>query len=103
MPRERGSFPRDRESAESCPPHPEDMGQRICADYHPTNGGYWIAHNDAEWAFYTARRAAGDRCDFARLRKMREAAGDVRSGQGRLFGERDQEIKGRRQREWATV
>ena len=58
-----------------------ERGHRICA----LPEGYWLARNDAEWAAYTEDRADGARCDFARLRRMREAAREAIGKQGLLF------------------
>ena len=58
-----------------------ERGHRVCA----LPEGYWLARNDAEWAAYTEDRADGARCDFARLRRMREAAREAIGKQGLLF------------------
>ena len=58
-----------------------ERGHRVCA----LPEGYWLARSDAEWAAYAADRADGARGDFARLRRMREAASEAGGKQGLLF------------------
>ena len=60
-------------------------GWQICADCHPTKGGYWLARNGDEWRSYLERRAKGARFEFVNIRKMRNAASERNSGQGKLF------------------
>ena len=56
-------------------------GYAICADCHPTGGGYWLARDDAEWHRYKEARKLGHRCDFVKIRRMAEAARDRCTGQ----------------------
>jgi len=74
-------------------------GFQVCADCHPTEGGYWLAKDDGEWTRYLATRRAKTRFRFVRDRKMSEAATDRSSGQSTLF---EQPIGGSK-REWATA
>ena len=62
-----------------------EEGIMICADSHPTEGGYWYARDDGEWSRYLDARASQARFKFVAIRTMREAAADRNSGQGRLF------------------
>lgn len=62
-------------------------GHRICADCHPTKGGYWLAADVAEWQAYEAARESGARFEFVAVKRMREAATDRSCGQGKLFAD----------------
>ena len=59
-------------------------GHCICADCHPTEGGYWMARSDDEWHRYKEARRSGARYEFVMVRRMAEASRDRRSGQMRL-------------------
>ena len=60
-------------------------GKQICADCHPTKGGYWLARNDTEWRRYRERRARNARFEFVSIRKMRDASSERNSGQKTLY------------------
>jgi biotin operon repressor len=62
-----------------------DDGIRICADQHPTKGGYWLARNASEWNEYREACKKGLRFAFARDRWRQEKVTDRMSGQGTLF------------------
>ena len=62
-----------------------DDGLRICADCHPTDGGYWLARDAGEWRRYQESLASKARFQFVKNRRMKEAVTDRLSGQRQLF------------------
>jgi hypothetical protein len=60
-------------------------GQRICADCHPTEGGYWMARSDGEWKEYQEARKQQTRYQFVRLAELHRSANELRSGQKTLW------------------
>lgn len=58
-----------------------EHGYRICAG----NEGYWSARDDREWHAYQDARRKGSLFEFVRIAKMKTAANEKRSGQGRMF------------------
>jgi len=63
----------------------DEDGYAICADIHPTEGGYWIARSDQEWRDYKEARKRQARFGFVAVRRMATASQEKRDGQGRLF------------------
>ncbi len=67
-----------------------DDGSRICAGHRADGGegcelGYWLARDDGEWRQYTEARRSRAKFEFVAVRKMRTAACEERTGQGKLF------------------
>lgn len=63
-----------------------EQGTRICASSgRPEDCGYWLARSDAEWAAYQGAKRMHARFEFAKVRRMAEAAGEIATGQGKLF------------------
>ena len=58
-----------------------DDGYAICADIHPTEGGYWLARNDQEWADYKEARRRKARFGFVAVARMATASQERRDGQ----------------------
>lgn len=63
-----------------------EQGTRICASSgRPEDCGYWLARDDAEWAAWLGSKRMHARFEFAKLRTMATAAGEIAVGQGKLF------------------
>ena len=85
-------------------------GHRVCASSgSPSNCGYWLARDAAEWEAYRETRRRGARFEFAAMKRMQNAAVDRISEQSTLFGEGAAEEHGSQSRgtragrtAWAT-